>query len=644
MSQEIGFVIDNNPNKNIDPTQIEGYKSHWKKTISFWGLGYSVTQIVLLPDDSNSVLSLLSDTRPSERKLGKTSIPILKPVVYYAPTPWQFSRYTEVASGNCCLRYKLQDSYYSVPRTPLMNALTVKYGNQDIVKSEDKNVKYSLKLTGPEPDQCSPALAEPFVVLPGNDFSSAFCLNISVSAVRKSQNIELPIGKPIVDEVSVEFLELITAVKFKKGSKIKRFNKMNSEVVFVTKGPFQVHEVSARSGSSNSTTFEISPSSYSFPIPSLGPTFFTSSLMRSYAVKVNVKLSVNGSEISLISFADLKVATTRYRKEISIDKTFQRPTSSSKWLVSTFCIQHFPKTSFRPLDLDTSSKWIEKCYKVAKASYVTVQTEKMIYVMSCQRLIVPSSLPNTSSVALRERYGFKRFGNEPKVDHGECYLISEVVKGSGISEFPKCDETPQGGLFLRFEGNRIGTGFAPGIPEYCSISQPIGCSSIPIIGNRCRLWISFKKTSLFHDYVGNTVIPGMRLADFISIGVTIRDSGTLEIHMNPIAVDVELWESIIANPEPSVNASQKTQSMLKKQFGENISLYRWVNGSLTYLIPSRFYDCEIPNVGPTFCTKELRRFYHIVISFQFITSWGNRYFVTARVPVTIAKDYCNCLE
>lgn len=282
MSQEIVFVIGKSSNTKPYQTQIAGYKNEWVKRVCFDGLDYSVAQILFLPNtDSNSVLSLLRDSPPSKTKLGRTSMPKRKPIIYYAPTPWMFHSPTELSAGNCCLRYKWQDSYYSVPISPLMTALTLQYRNQNVHKSEKQSMICSLNLTGIKLTKTCAALAEPFVVLSGSNFSHAFQLNVKITPIGKSENIESIVGKPTVNEISVEVLELITTVKFKKGCEIKRVNKINSGVVFWARSPFQVNEELSKSILSNLGTFEIPSSSYSFPIPHLEPTFFTSSLMRS---------------------------------------------------------------------------------------------------------------------------------------------------------------------------------------------------------------------------------------------------------------------------------------------------------------------------------------------------------------------------
>lgn len=244
---------------------------------------------------------------------------------------------------------------------------------------------------------------------------------------------------------------------------------------------------------------------------------------------------------------------------------------------------------------------------------------------------------------VRDRYGLKRFGSEPKVYPGECYLISEVVKGSEILEFPVCGETPQGGLFFKFEGKRIATGFAPPIPCVLTHHQPFDCFHAPIDGYMWKLWILFKKASVFNDYVGNTVLPGMRLADIIAIGMITSDQnfGAEKIHIDPISVKVDLWEMTHTNAVYPRPLSPRLSNLMEKQFTENSLGYNY--GSFGHELRLSLYDCEIPHVGPTFCTTEFARSYQIILSFRFVTSSGKQHVAGATIPITIAKDYCNCL-
>lgn len=231
----------------------------------------------------------------------------------------------------------------------------------------------------------------------------------------------------------MEVIELTTSVKYNIEKGYTRTNKILSEMMF--QSPYCMKLEQASGTPREDARYTIPRCLYDFNIGLLGETSFTPSLMRSYAVKVDVQISVKGNRINLLKYVDLKVAVTfdffnrlTFKVARKMDKVWNLfPKKSKQPSNTTYSIKCVPKDVYRSKpstwnnwDAERSLLW----YETAMAF-----KDEFILVVSAFHTTPPLDLPLVK-VDMRkvcDTYGINSFDSWPKIYHEICFLICEVV-------------------------------------------------------------------------------------------------------------------------------------------------------------------------------------------------------------------------
>lgn len=322
-------------------------------------------------------------------------------------------------------------------------------------------------------------------------------------------------------------------------------------------------------------------------LPNLGPTFMTNSTLRSYGLKILVRLEAAGFSSVYHSFLEINVAQKEWSLPIFGKK-------NKEFIRSTLVLEKFPKDLF---DHSKVTKKIMTNIKLNGFDYLAhhtdaFPTEKSIITVTRVMMNTPQNLLTYSNKTIEEqmeKFGIGALGLGP-VTKEECMMI-------------KCEANPSesyGSQYLKTDEATLQYEFPPFQLEARHLCPP----SPPTYDTHGDIYMVLDDTKSSNPEAIHA-FPGMSLKDLVRIKFA-RYFNVEGFQLFNVAIQV--WEFI--RGDYVTDQSIKTRwleiynSKFNSAFGKSIDQKRLE-------LKHSFYDCKLPDLGPTFYSNLLSRSYEL---------------------------------
>ncbi|KAF3986864.1 hypothetical protein FT663_04186 [Candidozyma haemuli var. vulneris] len=426
---------------------------------------------------------------------------------------------------------------------------------------------------------------------------------------------------------------------------------------------------------------------YDCKLPHLGPTFCSGSFRRSYGVEVTVEIATVSSEesVSLKSFTEICIAKEIYNSSKAY-KAFGPDSMSFSWGVETLVIlEEFERDSYQPKEVSArqlrdSNSLINSLESVSvnlPIKYKSHQSQLFsvlgkIYSVTTLDIVSRRKYDkNRFETALKRDGVASNFTNGPVVGK-RSVIVCEVLKPSEF-EGETYLQSGQlfGGTFLKKEDVRIMYSFPMLHPlyQFTPNNDPSNCRTTFTHEHRLphgmpqELTLSsrFKRHDRFVTQNNSkTVVPGMLLSELFELQIhlphTYGDASKLclipptDLSFIVQTIHVDISATVSSNSFEHSDYWTRSYRMLNKRCEANFpwsSFEKCITDESHAFVtlPKEFFDVAVPNLGPTFYSRDLYRSYEVrigcVIHVPEATWWKTLYVCEA---IEVAADKHNCLS
>ncbi|KAF3991872.1 hypothetical protein FT663_01996 [Candidozyma haemuli var. vulneris] len=605
----------------------------------------SVAQICLEYKYSNTVDRLVRSSEPCYMSIGRWPLPKEKFIIYCSEEDTCYDEQGHIAYGKYWLHYKGQKFVYEVPSTPLLNSLQSLNQSQLTYKLRDLGFEVLPILMpcegwGPIPQT---------LVQPGTQFCDYIRLLITCKRFGKLARMTV---EAFITAVDIKIWELTTSIKFSKTEGISFDNHVYHKKVLQKNCLCEWSKPLAQALSGAVNHVRLPDSLYDFTIPQLGPTFFASQSMRSYAVQIGIHLQINGTPVYVTDSIEIIVVAPKSTRE-GCDQTDSILGGYEKPTFNAVDIQYLPE---REYDSFANARAVFEKACQAKHQYMThmtstSQAKNGTFMVSVIDMLVSKNLDEVDQKSLSlviSKYGLDGFGRYSTVPTEQASVVCEVTLTNRWG--PYYDNgllRTRGKLFLRLNSKGFDFVFPPRLLGHSLTSNTAAvCPQKDIEGWLLRASRQFHYQ--FDDRLGYILVPGMKLFKAFDIWLhfnTIPDTPYSWdcINKNPVSVLVQIEELVTGSPSNFPASRRLTQTLIDKIYGGKGSEECWIwpdSDSNTCKILSPFLDCQIPDLGPTFFTNEVSRTYKLFCHFEFAVNSGRTIELSIILPIAIAVDNC----
>lgn len=398
---------------------------------------------------------------------------------------------------------------------------------------------------------------------------------------------------------------------------------------------------------------------YKCTLPSLGPTFSSANMTRSYAIKVSVMIESEQGHFksTLSAFMNIRIAKEvnseretplfRIAKEVypRNDKSQSRIPLNS--IMNYFTLtRRIPLNHYEPINvasdiLSTVSTFGQRAYHEHETRAFRISDE--ILTTSCFALMVPTTEMKES----------RKTAYPDVIASSECDDIGEALRYEVYPAAPtrkwfaggtrvnrnnsnlRCDRTP-GWLSLS------------GLDSYLELPAIERFASTTLEPTSLQLLLSFRRTSFYTRDIGDHVVmPRMKLLEFAELQflhpkpISTERPENNKLLVRNFAVKIEELHTIncIPNRSPLI----VSRELLNKSCRYGVEWKRARistkhNPEMCVLtFPTRLFDCTIPDLKPTFYSNERSRRYRLKLEVT-LTHGARAETLVVGLPLKVAAD------
>lgn len=505
------------------------------------------------------------------------------------------------------------------------------------------------------------------IVLPGMDVADVVSLGITLSNPGSSRLHRKHRQKRyMIVKVTVELMELTWAPSWKADnvsltnvSQHLRTQKLLDVIV--------QEEICFNARKSNCNIRSIPRKLYSCLLPSVGPTFFSNSLSRSYALMITIRCrEANGlATFTCSSFMEITVAKkdTSFTPGLSIQNISSPTISRPRRTLIT--IEKFLRPNFSPHDVGKScfnEAWTKNA---VLRSYLTMCYTSVEEIIAVTKVDVFDFLHRELNLLYQETKTFcvTPLGGGPQNIGTEIMIYEVLPKEKFNNSDGNESKRRYGGLFLRLNDRR------EEVPPSFSFFEekdvydesifkatklfPVGFPLVWHLGLQCI----FVKHECFRQSTGaNVVLPRMKISEFLDIRffypMSFHDArrrcdveGDHEITID--LVRIGLCE-IVGTHVPGEEGTTVFNWMIRDKVYHKQVLWSQFHGTIpndpttvTMSLPKDIINANLLNVGPTFYLKQLHRRYRMTIELSVKVRMGARKVercMQVSLPINVAHE------